>query len=121
MVKSMTANSLQPKKIEIPNNVKDILRSVNRNIDVENEVVKDTKNKIETNEMNTIKFYDIMQIDNISKKKGKGNFKSRRFASDLALIRGTKFFSKPHYNRFELERLKEIKNVPGKQLLMSEM
>lgn len=62
-----------------------------------------------------------MQIDNIGMKKGKGNFKSRRYPSDLALIRGTKFHSKPNYNLFESERLKEIKKLSGTQLLMSEM
>ncbi|KAL4482786.1 hypothetical protein ABPG72_022346 [Tetrahymena utriculariae] len=117
----MTTTSLNSKKIEIPNNIREILRSVNSKIDVEQEAKRDIINKIENNEMNTIKFYDIIQIDNIGKKKGKGNFKSRRYPSDLALIRGTKFFSKPNYNNFEQSQLKKLKNSPGKLLLMSEI
>lgn len=61
--------------------------------------------------MNYIDFYDIIQFDNIGNKKGKGNFKSRRYTSDLAQIRGTKFYQKPNYSHFELERLKELKKT----------
>ncbi|EAR84118.2 hypothetical protein TTHERM_00723030 (macronuclear) [Tetrahymena thermophila SB210] len=121
VMKSMTTTSLNSKKIEIPNNIREILRSVNSRIDVEQEAKRDVINKIENNEMNTIKFYDIMQVDNLGKKKGKGNFKSRRYPSDLALIRGTKFFSKPNYSNFEQSQLKQLKNSPGKLLLMSEI
>jgi hypothetical protein len=30
-----------------------------------------------------------------------GNYKSKRFLSDLALLRGTKLFKKPQYNFYE--------------------
>jgi len=58
--------------------------------------------------MNSIAFYDIAKIENPRKKKGKTNYKSRRIPSDLALIRGTKFFTTPSYSEFEKQTLNSI-------------
>lgn len=52
LVKSISASSLLSKKIEIPTIMKDVLRSMNANIDVGEEVKNDVRNKIEINEMN---------------------------------------------------------------------
>jgi len=105
-------------------------------LDVEKEVKRDVARKIELNEMNNIHFYDIQQIPDANNKNAsshnvantKGNksstkhtYHSRRFPSDLALIRGTKFFNSPTYNEFEKERIKEIKKQPGKHLFLNEM
>ena len=43
--------------------------------------------------MNDINFYKIMAIDQIkAKKKNNTNFKSCQVLSDMALVRGTKFY-----------------------------
>lgn len=105
-------------------------------LDVEREVKRDVAKRIELNEMNNIHFYDIQQIPDANNKSStnhnatstksnksstKHAYHSRRFPSDLALIRGTKFFNPPSYNEFEKERIKEIKKQPGKHLFLNEM
>lgn len=100
-MKNSTLSSLATNRVSILNSSNELIQLKDSIIDVKDETKKDIRKKIESNEQNNIHFYDIPQFDNPSKKKGKNNFKSRRFPSDLSLIRGTKFYTKPNYNDFE--------------------
>ena len=88
-------------------NLKDIIISNINNFDVELLLKKDIQNKIEQNEINNINFYQIDQLEGGNKdsmKKGTkqiGNYKSKRYLSDMVLLKGTKLYKKPDYNYYE--------------------
>lgn len=112
---------LDQKRMKIIENPSEMFGINTSKIHIESEVKKELMKKMEENEMNSIKFYDIMQIGENKKKKGASNFRSKRYASDLALVRGTKFFTNIEYNDYEKGILNDLKKSPGKRLMMNEM
>lgn len=63
-----------------------------------------------------------MSIEPVAGKKNtKNNYKSKRFPTDLAMLRGTKLYTKQAYTEFERNVLDELKKKPGKKLLINEM
>ena len=81
-------------KFNLPNNLKPVLTASTANLDVQYIAERDTKAKLLSDEQNNFHFYDIQQIDpsRVSKLKPNSNFKSMHVLSDMALIKGTKFY-----------------------------
>lgn len=86
-------------------------------------ILEDMKSKLLEDPQNDIvNFYKILDIDQSrTKKNAKNNFKSTHVISDLAQIRGTKFYKAKPLSEFEQIVRQRIDKENGKTLLMSEV
>ena len=108
----------------IPNNLSDIMRANERNIDMEDVIKKEFEKQLEKDEQNDLKFYNIIQDRNAVDTNIKSKpFKSIHSVSDMIQLKGlnVKFFQKKKLNFHEKLARQDIKKKPDGTLLLNEM